>query len=388
MIIEVHDSGIGISPDKFDLLFQRFSTLHDIGGTGLGLALCKKVASRMGGNVVLQKSVLNIGSVFQVQLPLQKSSLPHSLRTEFKQVFQKLSIPLDLSLPIVGHLIENKGESEFFDFICRSIGLQTYGFSSPKEVHNWIASLSGRNGILVCDLKAFSDESVSNLKEFEDIMILLMPPDYLSYQKKVLASHDLSDQSDNSSRTKVFDLLSHSSTRIHPPIRRSELLETILRCHQRHISGPRIDKSLKPSSLKDLKVLIVEDNRVNQKVLSRMLSALGIETIALAENGLECVNYFKSRLSVMSNSPTDVVLMDLQMPVMNGTVATKEIRNLYSNPALCKDLQMPFIVAVTASVSASQKGQIIEQGFDDCLLKPLSKSELEQCLLKFSDRIT
>ncbi len=386
LVIEVHDSGIGIPPEKFDLLFQRFSTLHDAGGTGLGLALCKKVANRMGGNVVLQKSLVNIGSVFRVQLPLRKVSLPYSCKIEFKQVFLKLGLSLDSTLPFVAHLIENKGEADFFDFICKSIGFDTFRFQTYQESHSWMKSLSGSNFIFVCDVKTLSE--VMRYKDFQDVTMVLMPPNYLSYQQKSLSiySSDLNEEAQSSSE--ALDLSLHSHSRIHPPLRRSELLEAILRCDQRHTSSHHLsDKYQKTANLKDLKILIVEDNRVNQKVLSRMLSSLNIESISVVENGLESVNFFKSNLQSASSIRVDVVLMDLQMPVMNGTDATKEIRNLFANLSLSKSMPAPFIVAVTASVSASQKNQIIEQGFDDCLLKPLSKSELEQCLRKFADRL-
>lgn len=306
--IQVEDSGIGISPEKFGLLFQRFSTLHDEGiqpgGTGLGLALCKKVASRMGGDVVLETSKLNEGSVFAVALPFKTG--PISVSEEpFQKVMQEYQLQRS-AFPVMGCVIRETS-FDFLSFVCRSIGFESKRVL-PDDISEWINSLPSKNAVLVCDVSiAIEFANLSN----EVPVFVLLPPDYLSQQRRRHSSSIT--ESVGSSVADSLGKFPKKYHRILLPIRRIALFQSVIEClkanQTQNPSEPMQLDEERAELFPGLKVMIVEDNRVNQKVLCKMLSSLSVTPVAVVENGQKSLDFFQKEIQSGNASPADIVFM-------------------------------------------------------------------------------
>jgi CheY-like chemotaxis protein len=117
-----------------------------------------------------------------------------------------------------------------------------------------------------------------------------------------------------------------------------------------------------------LKILVAEDNLINQKVVLKLLEKIGY-TADLAENGIEVLNYFKRKFY-------DIVLMDIRMPRMDGIETTRNLINMYGN-------KRPVIIAVTADVFKGAKEKYLDAGLDDYIGKPIDRQEFANIFLKW-----
>eukprot|EP00475_Leptophrys_vorax_P013488 TRINITY_DN19863_c0_g1_i1.p1 TRINITY_DN19863_c0_g1~~TRINITY_DN19863_c0_g1_i1.p1 ORF type:complete len:404 (-),score=95.41 TRINITY_DN19863_c0_g1_i1:358-1497(-) len=300
LYIDVEDSGIGIAPEKFNLLFQRFSTLHDdtqTGGTGLGLALCKKVAQKMGGDVFLKSSAVNKGSTFSIRLPMKVGSVSFC-QAPFLKLMQEMHVDRN-SLPVLGCILRELSY-EFFQSVCDSIGLKCELIPTVDDAFSWASSLNGKQGIIVCDLMValeWSDPHPSLS------VVLLLPPHHLTHTQRRRLSPNSSEPPvavPSSSEAIQLDRIPKSFLRLLLPIRRIGFFETVLKALKSGNSqeemdlDSRLDNATTPQveSLEKLKVVIVEDNKINQKVLCKMLNSVSIEPVVVVGDGLKSVQFF------------------------------------------------------------------------------------------------
>jgi hypothetical protein len=312
LFIEVEDSGVGIPSEKFNLLFQRFSTLHDdtqTGGTGLGLALCKKVAQKMGGDVFLKGSVPNKGSTFSIRLPMKIGAMSFC-DAPFLRIMQDLHVEQN-SLPVVGCALKELS-FDFLKSVCESMRLRCDQLTGIDQIPSWISKLPGKNGIVVCDLSVCLEwtNPDPNIP-----VVLLLPPHHLA-QRRLQASSSPEAQGSataNGRENTSLDRIPKSFLRLLLPIRRMALFETVLKA--RNASRPdvmdvdTVEEELQPKDLKDLKVIIVEDNKVNQKVLCKMLNSVNIQPTVVVENGLKSVQFFEQAFQAGNAKPADLVFM-------------------------------------------------------------------------------
>jgi two-component system, sensor histidine kinase and response regulator len=360
---EVRDTGIGIAPKSLDTLFQPFvqadvSTTRNFGGTGLGLSIVRRLAELMGGTVGV-KSVLGEGSTFWFELPLRKIAPPEQVsvppapragrrvlvvddnETNRRVLATRLAhVGYDVALASSGReaLVTMRlalAASRGFDLVLSDFQMPDMDGAMLGERINTDPALSHARVVLLTSIDRQGD-----LVKFAQL-------GFAGYLTKPIRARELLACLD-----KVFEHEAqawHAQT--HPIVTTNSLTR---------------DMATKPFSGK---VLLVEDNIVNQKVGQRFLERLGCQ-VTLAENGQEAIDAWKS-------GDFRLVLMDVQMPVMDGYTATRQIRDLERGR-----IRTP-IVALTANAMTGQLERCLQSGMDGLLTKPLEPERLEEVLERF-----
>lgn len=388
--IEVIDTGIGIPLLKQEQLFDPFtqvdaSTTRRFGGSGLGLAICHKIITLMGGDISV-RSVEGEGSTFSIDLQLIKSDIAAEPSPSLDLGKRKILIVesnassgklLQKQLEIWGATVYRASSSEQALSLCDE--------KEPKEQENIFdvilinKLLPDINGVeLAAQLRAKPKNKniplviMTNLGTKDDASYVCSLG-FNGYFTKPIIARDLI--STLSSVLQGTDLL---VPKVSSEIQVSGFNEHNINYRARDINRALI--SAKPSAeytengkVKDAnkyKVLLVEDNKVNQQVAEFMLTKLGYE-FELAENGLKAIN-------ILNDKPEcfDLILMDCQMPEMDGYEATRYVRD--NN--LGKLKQTIPIIALTANAMEGDKEKCLAAGMDGYLSKPIQLAKLKNVL--------
>ncbi|MDP4532376.1 hybrid sensor histidine kinase/response regulator [Marinobacter salarius] len=326
--IDVVDTGIGMSKEGLHRIFSPFSqadsdTTRLYGGTGLGLTLCRQLVERMHGQILVD-SEEHEGTHFTVNLPLPVHD-------------EQESQP---SMPAIPSLLQQVGVD---------IGMpRDYPHRTPIEhqLRAWGIPLREAapdgEGILMIAANE-SDETAAQLaSSWSGTGIILV------------------DRDGSAHPTKDRQILSM-------PLRREQLYRTLCRAAGLD-TGDRARIIETPAGVsRTLNLLLVEDNQVNQVVASSMLKKLG-HTVTLAENGKQALEALQQ-----GERRFDIVLMDCQMPVMDGYEATRNIRE---NPEW-QDLP---VIAVTANVMQGDRDDCLESGMNDYITKPYNRADLKSII--------
>jgi PAS domain S-box-containing protein len=344
--LTVKDSGIGISAENASRLFQAFSqadgsTTRKYGGTGLGLAISRQLVELMGGEMGMQ-SQPDSGSEFWLSLRFKKTDQPKS---------QPSVLPAGLRALV---LIPNYRQ---FNAVCRTMAYKGIHASTLPKIdllsHDW---LKQTYDLLLLDL------SISNnVREIESILKGVpdtLPCILIGATGEMVREH---------CRKAVF---------LPRPLHPSKLEQGILMALG--LASPEEKFSLQSvqqqKSIHLLRVLVAEDNQVNQKVIRYMLNQFGIDPI-IAETG-------RAAVKAVRESSFDLILMDCQMPEMDGFEAASQIR--LDEKSIGR--RTP-IVAMTANAMAGDKECCLESGMDDFLVKPVKLETLESLLIKFKTQV-
>jgi len=352
--IAVRDTGIGIAEDAQKRLFQSFtqadvSSTRKYGGTGLGLAICRRLAKLMGGDIWLE-SEEGKGSTFRfnVELPIVKTPMKQS--------------DAIVSRPLTGKRILIVDDNETNRKILAA------------QMKQWQA---------VPELFSHPELVIDHLKENPpyDIMILDFHMPVMDGAELAQAIYELPDYPATpiiilSSSFETIPPHPAISSRMAKPVKMNKLRQQMLQLINRDWETDRkADHKTRRSRKKlDLKILVAEDNLINRRVAEMMLHRLGCENAVFVEDGMEAV-------AAVNDAEYDVILMDVQMPHLNGLDATEQIRKITG-----KD-QQPWIIALTAGVMEDERRKIMQSGMNDFLAKPLAVEQLEARLLAVSQMI-
>lgn len=351
----IRDTGIGISKEKMDRLFKSFSqvdgsTTRKYGGTGLGLAISKKLAELMGGAIGVD-SRQGQGSTFFFSLPIKMGDAGCVNSAE---VFDGVKIL------VVDQNVSSRG-------ILRDL-LESWGLKADFE-ERWmnvverlqVANLAGDPfRILIMNVLLPLKDAINFVDEFRDpqkfgdLSIVL-----LTAAKPYPDCHDI--------------------LYVSKPVKQSELLK---RLKQKRLSDDEditkrselVREATACIALGNTRILLAEDNMINQKLMISLLQKMGCRIRAVA-NGLDAV-------SALDVDDFDVILMDVQMPEMDGFEATARIRQLETE----RGGHIP-IIALTAHVMKGDREKCLAAGMDDYLSKPIKRDELERIIKKYSSFI-
>jgi PAS domain S-box-containing protein len=349
------DTGIGMTPEQRAVLFQSFSqadvsTTRKFGGTGLGLAISKKLVEMMNGRVWVE-SQPGKGSTFHfhARFGLQAEPMPRRM----------LHID-ELRGTRVLIVDDNASAREILSSMMRSFGLKTDvaidGRHALTKVRD-AESASRFYDLVVMDWKMPEMDGLETLCKLRDLNLPKLPAVIM------LTAYGREDALEE-----AHDRGVHLETALSKPVTPSTLLEAIgealgkgrigeTRAHDR--AGKARAGML---GLQGARLLLVEDNEMNQELALELLRGAGIDVV-VANNGREA-------LDTLARDPRfDGVLMDCQMPVMDGYAATRAIR---SDPAL-HDLP---IIAMTADVMAGDREKVIDAGMLDHIAKPINVDEM------------
>ena len=353
----VRDSGIGIEPEAQQTLFDSFSqadasTTRKYGGTGLGLAICKGLVELMGGEIGVD-SVVGEGSTFWFQLTLPICVPEESQASEAGRRLEPLR---DVSIAIAD---DCRDAREALAEWARSWGMRVTA-SDRQSALDELVFPERKNepvpAIVAIDLDwENASDWVAKLQtlpsEYRPSCIGLAP---LTRQEQVKAL--VEDGSISAAMSK--------------PVKPERFLDAVLQIVNPS-SAPQA-LSVEPTDSQPtapLRILLAEDNRVNQKVALRQLKTLG-HSAEVAANGEEV-------LQALAANEFDLVLMDCQMPVMDGYDATLTIRERETG-----DRRLA-IIAMTASALEDDRDRCLAVGMDDFLSKPVRKQELQAVLQKW-----
>jgi signal transduction histidine kinase len=326
----VTDTGMGISADALPLLFQPFqqgdnSATRKHGGTGLGLTISKRLVELMHGEINVT-SVLSAGSTFRFNICLPSCPLEGQPQED--------RLPATCRVVIVGRA---GNYPQMLRSQVEAWGAQVIGVLDPLSL---MKSMETKITAVIMD---HDDDSVALAAQMQ------FDPDWANVPRILLDF----GQPLTEDRQKLF------SKRLIKPVKRSHLLHVLVELTGGQPSAPRLTGSLGMSPLSDkipLRILLAEDNHINQKVGLALLSRLGYRA-DVAGNGMEAVE------SVL-RQPYDIVLMDIQMPEMDGIEACAALRKKLGE-------KCPLLVALTANAFAGAREQYLAQGFDDYLSKPI-----------------
>ncbi|WP_415902478.1 ATP-binding protein [Neptuniibacter sp. QD29_5] len=344
----VSDSGIGIAEDKQKHLFTPFnqgdsSTTRKFGGTGLGLAITAQLVELMKGKININSSE-GKGSTFTVELPLKECEE----RTPKKgNNFTELD-------KINAYVVGNAGIVNALKAFDVNITGNVEHFSDINWKHFKVAASDESHELLVfMDLEGQFDYDALYQKMSEGHAITTLPTCVFVTGSK------------QTSEIKYAFPVYHISELLTPSSVFGELVNILK--DRNKLEDIRLDSEVpKNDRLKGSKVLLAEDNSINTEVAVGLLKALGIEVVC-CENGEEV-------LSALYQETFDLILMDIQMPVMDGYTAAEEIRK---SPEFD---QLP-IIALTANAMEGDKEKSFSVGMNDHVSKPIDPQQLEDVLL-------
>jgi signal transduction histidine kinase/DNA-binding response OmpR family regulator len=364
----VRDTGPGIAPEVLKNLFQPFvqadsSTTRKFGGTGLGLSITRKLAELMGGQTGVE-SILGHGSTFWFTVPLVpvKDAVTAVSALSAAQRHARRVLIVDDNAKNRQVLAGQVGHAGF------DVALASNGTEALVLMEQ--AARAGRAfEVVVTDFQ---------MPEMDGVMLgeRVRRNPKLSQARLVLLT-SMGVRADHSSLANMG-----FTSCLSKPVRSRELIACLdhVLMHEANAwhmqSQPMLTRARLLESVTvgyAAKVLLVEDNVVNQKVAQRFLQRLGC-TVTIAEDG-------EAGVQAWLREPFDVVLMDVQMPVMNGYEATQRIRALEQGSG-----RRTAIVALTADAMADQRDRCLLAGMDDFLTKPLSIERLRYMLDKILER--
>ncbi|WP_427982148.1 two-component sensor histidine kinase BarA [Agarivorans sp.] len=336
----VQDSGIGISKEQQTQLFQAFkqadtSINREYGGTGLGLVITQKLVQQMGGDITLE-SEPEQGSSFSFDVHLELANMVLGAPLPLKAL-RKLSL-----LSYEPHHLSQK----VITGLAKQWQLNLQSASTPEQ---WQQALAQFNGIAVIGHSDWNSleplyQKITQAKQKELEVIVLI----------------------NSSDPDVHQAIIDAGAKycLSKPLNHRKFAQALVDDLQEDVRV--ISPISRASRAKlQLKVLAVDDNAANLKLITAMLNEL-VGQVDTCSNGLEAITKAEEQ-------HYDLILMDIQMPILDGISATQKIRKQSRN-------QHTPIIAVTAHALAGEKEQLLAQGVDDYLAKPIDESSLEKLI--------
>jgi len=349
----VKDSGKGIEEDKIDSIFEAFaqanvSTSREFGGTGLGLSISSQFVELMGGKLEIE-SKINQGTTFFFTITLKKPA--HSKTAIITENFQKT----------VGYITMD-GENPYEEI--------------DKNLENYIKHTGSK-------FKIYSTLKILKLQKSKLPDILFINHRYVQNEmllnklltlntKTVLITCADSQKISTLYKNKINDF-------IFKPLNFSKIIKVLKESKAQdkpkieQIKEKKREKTIEKKSLdKPIKVLVAEDNLINQKLIISILKVMNIE-VNLANNGFEALELYK-------HHKYQLIFMDIQMPIMSGTESTKKIVAYETE----NQLTHTPIIALTANNKQSDINQYMESGMDDYLEKPIKIDKLKSLIAKYT----
>ena len=355
----VADTGIGMSPEQKSKLFKPFSQADSsisrrFGGTGLGLAICKRLAELMGGSISVD-SETGKGTTFSFSVQMREG-VPETDTIIIRKV-------PDMAGKRVLVLDDNEVAGNILCELLREWDLDAVAAVDPGEAQNLMRE-DGAPDVVLLDSTFATPEG---LIFANSLSFLPEPPEVL-----VMVSYG-ADEKVNELFAKI------TQRRLNKPLHRSMVYNSLVEIftgRNAEVEQATLRKMDSRLGLEvPLRILVAEDNSTNQKLALLTLKKMGYRA-DIAANGLEAVE-------AVQNRKYDVILMDMQMPEMDGVTATGEIRKMES----AMEGEAIQIIAMTANAMASDREKCLAAGMNDFITKPVRVSALEKALVSGGARL-
>ncbi len=357
---EVRDTGIGMSQAQQDKLFKAFSqadasTSRKFGGTGLGLTIAERLVHMMGGEIGLS-SQEGVGSTFFF-----------TLKTERSEEMQPLQVPVDLQLkhvlvvddqPVVLEVMQ-----EYLSHFKVTCVLANSGAEAIEKYRQ--SKLEGKPfDLVILDWNMPEMDGVETLAQLRQLI------DH-EHETKIfmMTAYGREDIVETLRKLHVDNLLLKPVTQ---SVLYDHLVEHLSQGAMKSRVNHTVINTMNLAAIKDAQVLVVEDNLINQQIAQELLEEEGLQ-VTVVQNGKEAVDLLELHLPLVH---FDAVLMDLQMPIMDGYEATEHLRQ---NP-IFNDLP---IIAMTADAVTGVRERVLAAGMNDYVTKPIQLSVLADALLRW-----
>ncbi|MEF1284102.1 two-component sensor histidine kinase BarA [Vibrio sp. M250220] len=336
----VRDTGIGISERQQSQLFQAFSQAdasisRRYGGTGLGLVITQKLVSQMGGEISLT-SRLHQGSTFWFTLRLSSTDMPVSELLETQVLRQRSLLLVEPNM---------QAASVIQQTLVQEGLVVTYRSSLPEEVEKY--------DYVLLNLSPSGDNEVATVQSWVEQAMRCAPHVIVGTPSTSLA---LSDHL-------IQKYHIHCITK---PLSRRKLLQTLAANQE---SEPLLESVTENRKTLPLTVMAVDDNPANLKLISALLQER-VDQVITCTNGIDAVKQAEAQ-------HFDIILMDIQMPHMDGVTACKKIKQTELNA------NTP-VIAVTAHAMSGERDRLLKAGMDDYLTKPIEEHVLQQVLMHWN----
>jgi GAF domain-containing protein/CheY-like chemotaxis protein len=353
----IRDTGIGLSPEGMSRLFQSFtqadsSTTRKYGGTGLGLAISKRLSELMGGSMWAESEGPDKGSTFTFTINVHAAEMSTAARRDYTGLQPELNGKRILIVD------DNATNRHILNLQTAKWGMTTRETESPRQALQWIED-GETFDIAILDMHMPEMDGLELAKRIHQ-----------NVAKLPLVLFSSLGQREAGDTENLF------ASYLAKPLKQSQLFDTLIGI----FAGTKTEKFTSPDRVKldpelavrhPLRILLAEDNVVNQRLALRLLSQMGyIADVAL--NGAEA-------LKSMSRQRYDVILMDVQMPEMDGLEATRQIIAKWND-------DRPRIVGLTANAMQGDREMCLAAGMDDYIAKPIRVNELIHALEKSSRR--
>jgi GAF domain-containing protein/CheY-like chemotaxis protein len=350
ILFMVRDTGIGISESHMSRLFQSFtqadsSTTRRFGGTGLGLAISRRLAEMMGGNMRVDSNGIGKGSTFIFTILAEATAVPErKMERDIKGIQSVLEGKRVLIVD------DNATNRRILVLQTEKWGMSPRETEHPDQGLEWVKSgepfelaildfqMPEMDGIMLT-------REIRRLRDEDSLPVILLT----SLGRREIGAEDL-----------------NFAAYLTKPLKPSALYDALAGLFAKNAVTPKPDSArpgIDPELGKrhPLRILVAEDNQVNQKLALRILEQMGYRA-DVASNGLEAVESIERQTY-------DVILMDVQMPELDGLDATREIRQLAHTT-------QPHIIAMTANAMEGDREACLAAGMDDYISKPIRVDEL------------
>ena len=367
----IQDSGIGMSLQQQQTLFKAFtqadnSITRKYGGTGLGLTISKHLVELMGGEISVE-SIENRGSCFTFFTWFTLPSLTASLQVS------TLHLPMHLRGGRVLIVDANEEARAALARLCQSLSLNVelakegnqalsilHHFAAQQQTFDWVMVDADMNGLSGIEIIQAIQETVIQTPQSQSM-------------KYVLMRKSGADDTIAHAQSVQIDAI------VSKPIMHSKLVNALVSINQTN-EGKLVSLNAEKNpnyNLAGLNVLLVEDNIINQQIANELMSDVGIY-VTIANNGRLAIDELTSTLR--DNKLPDIILMDLQMPEMDGYAATAQIR---ANPVFANTP----IIAMTAHAMLEERLLCLESGMNDHIAKPIDPEKFYIILAKWGRRL-
>jgi GAF domain-containing protein/CheY-like chemotaxis protein/tetratricopeptide (TPR) repeat protein len=349
----VRDTGIGLPQDAMGRLFQSFSqadssTTRKYGGTGLGLAISRRLAELMGGRMWAESAGAGHGSTFTFNIVAPVAEVPPARRHSI------VGVQPGLAGKVLLVVDDNATNRRVLALQATKWGMQVRATESPQEALRWLDGGDAFD-LAIIDMHMPEMDGVALAQRIRE-----RRPDL---PRVLWSSLGRREAGDDEGLFAAF---------LGKPVRQSHLFDTLVSLLVRDDAPKPAAPSAKPhldpamAARHPLRILLAEDNVVNQKLALRLLQQMGYRA-DLASNGIEAVESVERQMY-------DVILMDVQMPEMDGLEAARQITSRWDKG------RRPHIVAMTANAMQGDREMCIAAGMDDYITKPIRVERLTEAL--------
>ncbi len=360
ILFSVRDSGIGLTEEQQQKLFRSFSqadtsTTRQYGGTGLGLAICKKLTQLMGGRIWVE-SQSGVGSTFLFTVVLGKQKEPSA-------IIDKIDVA-DIAAMNVLVVDDNKIAREILRLMLERFKLKVSSIDSGEKALEMIRSRqhSQPYDIVFMDWKMAAIDGIETARLIQNAHDIPKKPKII-----MITAYGKEDVANATDEINLPIILSK-------PVTPSTLLDSILlvlgKAQVKYSNAENNRTSFEDDAkkLRGAKILLVEDNEINQELALDLLTTNGL-LVDIANNGLEALDF-------LLKAPYDGVLMDCQMPVMDGYEATMQLRK---EPRFAS---LP-VLAMTANAMAGDRDKVLACGMNDHIAKPINVENMFKTMAKW-----